>query len=400
TYREAINPPRSGTAQNPIVIEAYPGESVTVSALDEVTGPWTAAANGIYTATVSGSLPVSFWSSPSPLASGSQFVENGGQLVGTVVNDTGSTTRSMTSTSPNAAWNFFSQAVTWKVRGLSIASAGTKALPGANAYLWLSIMSPLTTANATSTSSYASDDAATVRFDGTGKMNLYLKKNTANNLGTSVAQVTDTTINGYDLTLVPASGGNVIYTLVVKRSTGVDTTLTGNWAISQSDWSDGGTGSTSLLQVFAQENASPTQDLTQKFQFTVGSYAITAGSTTILRDEFDDNELATVDDYPSGLNATVTSGYDQVFVDGVMQHEARFPNFGTGGLLNPATTSVTMSRDTDVPNNTITSSTFSGKSNNFYANARFMGAFGGAWSWQNAVVTNSSGSTLTFDLAT
>ena len=37
TYREAINPPRSGTAQNPIVIEAYPGESVTVSALDEVT---------------------------------------------------------------------------------------------------------------------------------------------------------------------------------------------------------------------------------------------------------------------------------------------------------------------------------------------------------------------------
>jgi hypothetical protein len=83
-----------------------------------------------------------------------------------------------------------------------------------------------------------------------------------------------------------------------------------------------------------------------------------------------------------------------------MQHEARFPNFGTGGLLSPATTSVTMSRDTDVPNNTITSSTFSGKSNNFYANARFMGAFGGAWSWQNAVVTNSSGSTLTFDLAT
>ncbi|NBQ56379.1 MAG: DUF1565 domain-containing protein [Verrucomicrobia bacterium] len=62
TYREAINPPRSGTAQNPIVIEAYPGESVTVSALDEVTGPWTAAGNGIYTATVSGSLPVSFWS--------------------------------------------------------------------------------------------------------------------------------------------------------------------------------------------------------------------------------------------------------------------------------------------------------------------------------------------------
>ena len=400
TYREAINPPRSGTAQNPIVIEAYPGESVTVSALDEVSGPWTAAANGIYTCTVAGTLPVSFWTSPNPSAAGSQFVENGGQMVGTMVNETGSTTRSMTSTSPNAAWNFFTQAVTWKVRGLSIASAGTKALPGANAYLWLSIMSPRTTSNTVSTSAYASDDAATVRFDGTGKMSLYLKKNTANSLGTEVVNQTVSGINGYDLTLGPASGGSVPYTLVVKRSSGGDIILSGSWAISQTDWSDSGDGSTSHLQIFAQENASPSPDLTQKFQFTVGSYIVSAGTSTLLRDEFDDNELATVDDYPSGLNATVTSGYDQVFVDGVMQHEARSPNFGTGGLLSPATTSVTMSRDTDVPNNTITSSTFSGKSNNFYANARFMGAFGGAWSWQNAVVTNSSGSTLTFDLAT
>ena len=400
TYREAINPPRSGTAQNPIVIEAYPGESVTVSALDEVSGPWTAAGNGIYSCTVAGTLPVSFWTSPSPSAAGSQFVENGGQLVGTMVNETGSTTRSMTSTSPNAAWNFFSQAVTWKVRGLSIASTGPTALPGANAYLWLSIMSPRTTSNAGSTSAYASDDAVTVRLDGAGKMSLYLKKNTANSLGTEVGNQTVSGINGYDLTLGPASGGSVPYTLVVKRSTGGDRTLSGSWAISQTEWSDGGDGSTSHLQIFAQENATPTPDLTQKFQFTVGSYLVSAGTRTLLRDEFDDNELTTVDDYPSGLNATVTSGYDQVFVDGVMQHEARTPNFGTGGLLSPATTSVTMSRDTDVPNNTITSSTFSGKSNNFYANARFMGAFGGAWSWQNAVVTNSSGSTLTFDLAT
>ena len=400
TYREAINPPRSGTAQNPIVIEAYPGESVTVSALDEVLGPWTAAGNGIYSCTVAGTLPVSFWTSPSPTASGSQFVENGGQLVGTMVNETGSTTRSMTSTSPNAAWNFFSQAVTWKVRGLNIASTGPTALPGANAYLWLSIMSPRTASNTGSTSAYASDDAVTVRLDGAGKMSLYLKKNTANSLGTEVGNQTVSGINGYDLTLGPASGGSVPYTLVVKRSTGGDRTLSGSWAISQTEWSDGGDGSTSHLQIFAQENATPTPDLAQKFQFTVGSYIVSAGTSTLLRDEFGDNELATVDDYPSGLNATVTSGYDQVFVDGVMQHEARTPNFGTGGLLSPATTSVTMSRDTDVPNNTITSSTFSGKSNNFYANARFIGAFGGAWSWQNAVVTNSSGSTLTFNLAT
>ena len=400
TYREAINPPRSGTALNPIVIEAYNGEQVTVSALDVVPGPWMPAGNGIYTATTPGSLPVSFWNPPNPSPGGSKFVENGGQLVGTMVNESGSTTRSMTSTTPNAAWNFFSQAVTWKVRGLGIASTGATVLLGANAYLWLSVMSPRTSTGTASTSAYVSDDAVSVRFDGSGKMSLNVKMNTADSFGTQVQAVTDATINGYDLTLGPASGGNLPYTLVVKRSTGVDMTFTGNWAISRADWSDGGDGSTSHLQIFAQENATPTPNPAQKFQFTIGSYSVTAGATTILRDEFDDNQPATVDEFPSGLNATVTSGYDQVFVDGMMQHQARTPNHGAGGLLSPVTAAVTVSRDTDATNNTITSATFGNKPTNFFANARFAGVAGSAWSWQTAVVTNSSGNRLTFDLAT
>jgi autotransporter-associated beta strand protein len=400
TYREAINPPRSGTALSPIVIEAYNGEQVTVSALDLVPGPWTSVGNGIYTAIAPGSLPVQFWNPQSPSAGGSQFVEIGGNLVGTIVNEANSTTKTITSATSSGAWNFFPQVVTWKARELSIASTGTTALPGANSYLWFSIMSPLTSAAGASTSAYVSDDAATVRFAGNGKISLYLKKNTANSLGTEVHTLTDTNITGFDLTMGAVSGGNVPYTFIVKRSTGGDTTFTGNWAITQADWNDGGDGSTSHLQIFAQENATPTPNPAQKFQFTIGSYSVTAGAATILRDEFDDNQPATVDEFPSGLNATVTSGYDQVFVDGVMQHEARTPNHGAGGLLSPATAAVTVSRDTDATNNTVTSTTFGGKPANFYANARFTGAVGGAWSWQNAVVTNSAGNVLKFDLAT
>ena len=400
-YREDINPPRSGTALSPITVEAYNGEQVVISACDVVAGPWTSAGNGIYTALAPGSLPVQFWNPQSPSAGGSQFVEIGGNLVGTIVNESNSTTKTVTSATASAAWNFFPQAVTWKARGLSIASAGTTALPGANSYLWFSIMSPLTSASGASTSAYVSDDAATVRFAGNGKISLYLKKNTANSLGTEMHTLTDTNITGFDLTMGAVSGGNVPYTFIVKRSTGGDTTFTGSWAITQADWSDGGDGSKSLLQIFAQENATPTFDLTQKFTFTVGSYAVSAGSAMILRDEFDDNDTATVDEFPSGLNTTITSGYDQVFVDGVMQHEARFPNYGTGGLLNPATVTNIAVRTTTPSNpNTATSKTFGGKTNNYYANARFSGQVGSAWSWQNAVVTASTGNVLSLDPAT
>ena len=400
TYREAINPQRSGTAQSPITIEAYNGESVTVSACDVVPGPWTAQANGIYTATATGALPASFWNPPGTTANGSQFVEYGGGMLATIVNESGSGTRAMTSAAPDSSWNFFAQATTWKVRGLSISSTGSTVIPGANCYAWFSINSPLTANATTASNAYAADDAATVRFDGSGEISLYLKKGVPNSLGTKVQALKDSTVNGYDLTLGPASGGNVTYTLTVKRSTGVDTTFTGTWAISQADWNDGGNGSTSNLQILAQENASPSPNLNQQFTLTVGSYEVTSASGTILQDLFDDGNLATVDQYPSGVSANISTGCNQVFVDGVMQQEARQPNYGAGGMFNGATANVTVTSTTAATPNRVTSATFGGKTANFYANARFVGGVGSAWSWQNAVVLNSSNSTLTLDPAT
>ncbi|NBT49043.1 MAG: hypothetical protein EBT07_14730, partial [Actinobacteria bacterium] len=151
TYRETIAPVRSGTADSPITIESYNGETAIISACDLVPGPWTAGTNKIYSSTVSGSLPVLFWNPPSTLAAGSKFAEFGGNLLGTLFNESGSTTRSMTSINPSASWNFFTQAVTWKVRGLNIT---TTALPTGNAYLWFSIFSPQTSAGAMATSAY------------------------------------------------------------------------------------------------------------------------------------------------------------------------------------------------------------------------------------------------------
>ncbi|HPA18561.1 MAG TPA: DUF1565 domain-containing protein, partial [Verrucomicrobiae bacterium] len=55
-------------------------------------------------------------------------------------------------------------------------------------------------------------------------------------------------------------------------------------------------------------------------------------------------------------------GYNQVFVDGVMQHQARHPNYGGGGLFSPALANVTVTNGSAASNpNTITSTNFGGR---------------------------------------
>ena len=95
------------------------------------------------------------------------------------------------------------------------------------------------------------------------------------------------------------------------------------------------------------------------------------------------------------------NGYNQVFVDGVMQHQARHPNHGSTDLLSPSLASVTVTNASAATNpNTISSTSFGGQPANFFAGARFCGGVGQKWSWQTAVVTASSGNLLTVDPAT
>jgi len=104
--------------------------------------------------------------------------------------------------------------------------------------------------------------------------------------------------------------------------------------------------------------------------------------------------------YSTSVGWDLTEGYNQVFVDGTMQHEAQYPNWtGTNTLLNPPTKSVTV-----YTGGRINSSSFSGQTNNFYAGSRFCGRVGapgvGGFAWQTAVITSSSSSNLYTDTTT
>jgi autotransporter-associated beta strand protein len=86
--------------------------------------------------------------------------------------------------------------------------------------------------------------------------------------------------------------------------------------------------------------------------------------------------------YAADAPATLGSGYNQVFVDGEMQHEARHPDFGSADLLSPATVSLTVSS-----NYTVACSAFDAKGN--LAGARFYASVGSSWAWQNALVASN-----------
>lgn len=105
--------------------------------------------------------------------------------------------------------------------------------------------------------------------------------------------------------------------------------------------------------------------------------------------------------YVADVGWDLGMGYNQVFVDGAMQHQARHPNHGGGGLFNPALANVTVTNGSAASNpDTITSTSFGGRPDGFFAGARFLGGVGQRWAWQTAVVTNSSGAKLVADPAT
>ncbi len=394
TYRESVNAARSGAPGNPITIQNYNGEPAVLSALDVVPGPWTAQGGGTYAATVTGYRPVNFWTTLNPTSNGSVINESGGFMRLVAANESSLQTPFIRSQTASPAWDFFSGAVTWRVRGISAANTGTTPMPASNMNAYFSVMTG--TGNG-----FGSDDSVTVYYRGDGRLILYLKKNTVNSWGTTAQTITDPAINGFDLTLGPASGGVVSYTFTAKRSSGADIVTTGSWTVSQAEWSDGGAGNTSYLGVLAQENVTATTDATQRFTISVDSFAVVKGAATVFRDEFDGGDLSTSNEFPSAYSSSISSGYDQVFVDGVMQDEARMPNRGSGTLMQPTTAALTVINSNSTINpNTISSATFGGQPDNFFAGARFVGGVSLRFAWQSALVASSSGTLLTVNPAT
>lgn len=86
-------------------------------------------------------------------------------------------------------------------------------------------------------------------------------------------------------------------------------------------------------------------------------------------------------------------GRNQVFVDGIMMPEARTPNHTGVDWLHPTLADITL----DGAANTITSPSFGGVPDNYWAGAWFVGRVGYAWQFQMAKIISSSNNAVTYD---
>lgn len=101
--------------------------------------------------------------------------------------------------------------------------------------------------------------------------------------------------------------------------------------------------------------------------------------------------------YQASAKWNLGEGYNQVFVDGAMAHEAQFPDYGSGDVLHPATVPVTIYATNTAQ---IISPDFAGHPNNYWAGAWFSGGVGLSWSWQTAQVLSSTGTVITVNPST
>ena len=95
---------------------------------------------------------------------------------------------------------------------------------------------------------------------------------------------------------------------------------------------------------------------------------------------------------PAPAAPQLADGLDQVFIDGTMQPEARFPNQTSASPMERGGMDVRVRSDF-----TITSSALAGHPDHFFAGSRFLGAIQPAWTAQNARVADSTGDTLAIE---
>jgi autotransporter-associated beta strand protein len=97
--------------------------------------------------------------------------------------------------------------------------------------------------------------------------------------------------------------------------------------------------------------------------------------------------------YSASTSWNLGPGRNQVFLDGQMEQEARFPNFGNGDLLHPVFSTVTIG----TPTNVVTCNDYTNFPAHSLVGAYFVGGIGSSWAFQAAPITNSSGNSITLD---
>jgi iduronate 2-sulfatase len=174
--------------------------------------------------------------------------ESGGILSMTAGDDDGTNNANYSGvslvSSVSSDFNFFSSEITFQVRGISF--SGTTA--ASQKQLRLGLLS-------TAQSSYNSPDAVILRVRGDGTVLLGSKIDTpnSNSDGTSTHQSfdlgADNSVTGFDLTLGPATGTNINYTLEAFGGNG--NTVSASFTLDVADWD--GSGGNAALMLWAQE---------------------------------------------------------------------------------------------------------------------------------------------------
>ena len=101
--------------------------------------------------------------------------------------------------------------------------------------------------------------------------------------------------------------------------------------------------------------------------------------------------------YEAQVGWDLGAGFDQVFVDGTMLHQAQYPAYGNGDLFHGTTVAVSV--NTTNPT-LVTSTAWGGEPDNYWAGAWFFGTAGVENAWQSAHVLSSTNNTITIDPAT
>jgi autotransporter-associated beta strand protein len=150
-----------------------------------------------------------------------------------------------------------------------------------------------------------------------------------------------------------------------------------------------------------RETLTPIHSGTSALPITISAYsnevAAVSGADVITNWTYtNSSSLNSTGIYTAAISWNLGPGRNQVFVDGEMMHEARYPNFGSGDQLHFATSAATVASS---PTAEISSPDWAGKANGYWDGAWFSGGVGNAWSWQGAQVTNSSGTNIFVNLA-
>ncbi|MEI6714839.1 MAG: right-handed parallel beta-helix repeat-containing protein [Verrucomicrobiota bacterium] len=401
TYRETVLPKRSG-----VTIEAKdPSRRPVITALDPVVGTWELVDPNARIFAVqqalnsSAPLSVNYWNFG---VRGSGGTQSGGKLkIPVKVQNASWGGNQVFGGKPMSELDFFQREVTWRIREMDLANTGGSQLSLNTAVARFSFTSDA----AHGWGAKSSVNVQVMRTaDGTVNMSLCLKKGGQASWGVPVGSISAKGIAGFDVTLSPAVGGYVKYNLTAYP--GGQLVAQGSWAVTPADWTEGAKPRSTVLSLYADWYDPKPQS--GELTLSVGSSEILVkgpqGQQQVLFDAFDRAvtkytplNLNPIANNPTSADLYLSSddpseGFDQIFVNGSMVDEARFPSKLSADLMAPDGAEVTMDSSYRVSGRT-----FDSLKPADVVGARFAGRIGQGWAWQSSVIQSKIGAQFQLD---